>query len=347
MELVEKSMSHPDSPVCSICIANYNGRGVIDSTLHSVLAQDCEFPIEVIIHDDASTDDSVDFIRKNYPEVKLITSEVNVGFCVSNNRMVENSNGKYVLLLNNDAELFPDSLRRLYERACQQDRPGIIGLPQYNFFSRILIDRGSVFDPFLNATPNLDKDQEEVGMVIGACLWIPKFLWDSLGGFPEWFHTLGEDMFLCCLARLGGYSVSIIRRSGFFHRVGNSLGGGKVIAKQLSTSKKRRILSERNKSFVMAICYPAPMFQLLFTLHIALLFLEGILISLVKKDYHLFSSIYFSCITSLWKERTRLLHHRKIVQLSRKISIRRFFSVFLPTPYKLSMLVKFGIPEIK
>jgi GT2 family glycosyltransferase len=184
-------------------------------------------------------------------------------------------------------------------------------------------------------------------MVIGACLWIPRVLWEELGGFPEWFHTLGEDMFLCCLARLRGYPVKIIHTSGFNHRVGNSLGGGKVVINRLSTSKKRRIFSERNKSFVMALTYPTPFFQLIFPLHLVLLLIEGGLLCFVKKDLNLLRSIYIFSIKSLWQERKRLYHLRKNIQSSRYISAFRFFSPFTLIPYKLLMLIKYGVPEIK
>ena len=311
MEMAKEPIDPSDGPICSICIANYNGMGIIDSALQSVMAQDCDFPIEIIVHDDASTDGSVDFIRKNYPDVKLIASEVNAGFCVSNNRMVSKARGEYILLLNNDAVLLPNAISTLYKEARRQDIPGILGLPQYNFFTGKLIDRGILFDPFINTVPNLSTKITDVGMVIGACLWIPRALWEELGGFPEWFHTLGEDMFLCCLARLRGYPVRIIHTSGFKHRVGSSLGGGKIVTNRLSTSKKRRALSERNKSYVIALTYPAPFFQLIFPLHLALFLVEGVLLCFVKKDLNLFRSIYISCIRSLWHERKRLYHLRK------------------------------------
>ena len=328
MEMAKKPIDPSDGPICSICIANYNGIGIIDSSLQSVLTQDCDFSIEIIVHDDASTDGSVDFIRKNFPDVKLIDSKINVGFCVSNNRMVSNARGEYILLLNNDAMLFPNAISTLYEETQRQDTPGVLGLPQYNFFTGKLIDRGILFDPFVNTVPNLSTKRTDVGMVIGACLWIPRALWEELGGFPEWFHTLGEDMFLCCLARLRGYPVRVIHASGFKHRVGNSLGGGKVVADRLSTSKKRRIFSERNKSFVMTLTYPAPLFQLIFPIHIALLLAEGVLICLAKKNLDLFHSIYISCIKSLWHERFRLYRLRKSIQSSGCVSPSRFFLPF-------------------
>ena len=347
MEMAKTSIDPSDCPICSICIANYNGIGIIDSTLLSVMAQDCDFPIEIIVHDDASTDGSVDFIRENFPDVKLIASKINVGFCVSNNRMVSNARGEYILLLNNDAMLFPNAISTLYKEARRQNPPGIFGLPQYNFFTGKLIDRGILFDPFVNTVPNLSTKRTHVGMVIGACFWITRALWKELGGFPEWFHTLGEDIFLCCIARLRGYPVKIIHTSGFWHRIGDSLGGGKVVANRLSTSKKRRTFSERNKSFVMALTYPTPFFQLILLLHIVMLITEGVLLSFLKKDPNLLGSIYISSIRSLWHERKRMYHLRKTIQSSRRISISRFFSPFIPIPYKLLMLIKYGVPEIK
>ncbi|HEY8102185.1 MAG TPA: glycosyltransferase, partial [Burkholderiaceae bacterium] len=173
-------------PTVSVCIANYNGMSIIDACLRSVLNQDCDFPIEIIVHDDASTDESATHIRKYYPDAVLIESTQNVGFCISNNRMVNAANGKYILLLNNDAELFPDALRILREKAAAIQRPAILGLPQYDAANGTLIDIGSCFDPFLNPVPNRDPSRHNVGMVIGACLWVPRSLWEELGGFPDW-----------------------------------------------------------------------------------------------------------------------------------------------------------------
>ena len=101
------------SPVCSVCIANYNGAEIIGACIESIIAQTCDFPIEVIVHDDASTDDSVALIQRNFPFVRVIPSEKNVGFCISNNRMAGQARGEFILLLNNDAALAPDALATL------------------------------------------------------------------------------------------------------------------------------------------------------------------------------------------------------------------------------------------
>lgn len=213
-------------PAISICIANYNGLAVIDDCIRSVLGQQDAPEVEIIVHDDASTDGSGAYIRRTYPHVKYIGSPQNVGFCVANNRMVAQAGGEYILLLNNDAALLPDALATLYRSARTCGMHAILSLPQYDFESGALLDRGCRLDPFLNPVPNLDPSRKDVGMVLGACLWIPKALWEEMGGFPEWFGSVGEDLYLCCRARLAGYPVRVPARSGYLHRVGQSFGGG-------------------------------------------------------------------------------------------------------------------------
>ena len=334
-------------PVCSVLIANYNGAAVIRECIESVLAQDCSFDIEIIVHDDASTDGSVDFVRAHYPQATLIESASNVGFCIGNNRMAEAARGEYLLLLNNDATLLPDALRTLHEHARALATPAILGLPQYNAAGGELIDIGSRLDPFLNPIPNLRADGRAIGMVIGACLWLPRSLWSELGGFPEWFGSLAEDMHLCLLARLRGYPVQALPDSGFRHWVGASLGGGKVVVGRLSTKAARRALSERNKSYVMCLTYPAPFFQLLFPLHLMLLLLEGLALAAIKRQPRLLDTIYLACLRSLWRERVRLAAARRAIQSARICGRAAFFAPFDWVPHKLRLLFRHGVPEIR
>jgi GT2 family glycosyltransferase len=334
-------------PVCSVCIANYNGVALIDACILSVLAQDCDFAIEIIVHDDASTDGSVQAIRTRYPNVKVIESTENVGFCISNNRMVNAAQGDYILLLNNDAALFHDALRTLHETALRLKEAAILGLPQYDAGTEKLIDRGSRFDLFLNPVPNRDPARQDVGMVIGACLWLPRTLWNELGGFPDWFGSLAEDMLLCCLARLYGYRVIALPQSGFTHWVGKSLGGGKVTDNKLSTKATRRAASERNKNYVMTLVFPAPAFQLILSLHIILLLLEGCTLALIKRDIGILTSIYIASIKALWTRRAMLRVERKKIQARRRIGRQEFFLVFQWLPHKLELLFRHGIPKIQ
>lgn len=333
--------------ICSVCIANYNGADVIVPCIESVFGQDVDFPIEIIIHDDASTDSSVGIIRKHFPNITMIQSNENIGFSASNNRMAERAKGEYLLFLNNDAVLHRDALRILYLHSSTRDKPGILSLPQYNMQTRELIDMGMNLDMFMNPVPNRDRGIQNTAMVIGACTWIRKDLWDELGGFPEWFGNMAEDMYLCCVARLKGHPVTVLPSSGYDHWVGASFGGGKLIGNTMATTYRRRSLSERNKTFVMLLYYPSIIAVIIFPIHLLLLFLEGILLSLIKRETRPLKEIYLPCFTSLWRERKRLAGQRRVIQKGRRASLSSLLATHTFIPYKLSMLIRYGMPMIR
>lgn len=333
-------------PIISVCIANYNGMAFIDDCLRSVLEQEGDISLEILIHDDASSDGSAAYIRDRYPGARLIASDRNVGFCIANNRMAAEARGKYLLLLNNDAALYPDALQALSLEADRMGRPAILGLPQYDASSGERVDIGSLLDPFLNPVPNLNPGCNDVGMIVGACLWVPKELWDELGGFPEWFGSIGEDLYLCCRARLAGYAVRALAASGYRHWQGKSFGGNRVVENRLATTFRRRALSERNKCFVMVLTYPAPLLQLIFPVHLILLLVEGLVLSLLKKEWRVFRDIYGTCLHSLWRERENLFRFRRQVQAGRTISWWTFIDPFIWCPHKLRLLLRHGVPRI-
>ncbi|MCK9365956.1 MAG: glycosyltransferase [Metallibacterium scheffleri] len=339
---------NPDTqPRISVCIANYNGEGVLGDCLDSVLAQTTDERVEIIIHDDASTDASLQLLREHYPQALLIASEANVGFCIANNRMVTQARGEFVLLLNNDAALAPDALATLLHAAMQQRPQGILSLPQYDWTSGALVDRGCLLDPFYNPVPNTDPQRRDVAMVIGACLWLPRALWQELGGFPEWFESIGEDLYLCCHARLAGYPVQVTAASGYRHRQGASFGGNRAGASGLSTTYRRRRLSERNKTFAMMICTPGVALWLLLPLHLLMLTLEGIVLSLLRRDARLWHEVYAGVGRALWAQRKHLRAQRKDIQSARHATLRVYFSGFVLRLRKLDMLLRHGAPEIR
>lgn len=349
MALVEhrSALSRPLAPLCSVCIAHYRGPEMLAACLDSVLAQDCGFSYEVIVHDDASGDDSLDLLCHRYPQVDVLASAANVGFCVANNRMVAHARGEYVLLLNNDAALFPDALATLADAAAAQTPPGILTLPQYDWESAALVDRGCRLDPFYNPVPNLDPARREVAMAIGACLWIPRAAWQRLGGFPEWLESIGEDLYLCCAARLAGLPVTALDSSGYRHRQGHSFGGNKPREGRLVSSYRRRRLSERNKTFVLFVMTPTPLMWPLLALHLLLLALEGAALSLVRREARIGREIYGGVFVALAREWRRLWRLRVAVRRTRAVSALDFLRGFTPLPRKLAMLWQFGWPALR
>ena len=183
-------------------------------------------------------------------------------------------------------------------------------------------------------------------MVIGACLWIPKDLWDELEGFPEWFESIAEDMYLCCRARLAGYAVRALVTSGYLHWQGKSFGGNKVEGDRLATTFRRRALSERNKTFVMVMTCPTPVIQMLLPIHLMMLLLEGVVLSILKGQIAFLTVIYLPVLSALSKQHGVLRISRAEMQNKRHLDIADIFAVFDLPPYKLRMLVRHGLPRV-
>lgn len=337
----------PAKPLVSICIPNYNGANYIDQCITSVLSQELSEEIEIIVHDDASSDDSLTIIRSRFPQVEVLLSNTNVGFCVSNNRMVAHSRGTYILLLNNDAVLRPGSLKALLEYSATQSVQGILGLPQYTLYDGSLVDCGYEFDIFMNPIPVFAQGPVEVGTVTGACLWIPRKIWIEIGGFPPWFESVAEDIFLCHAARLLGYPVVVLAGPGFDHWIGRSLGGGKIVPEGLVSTARRRKLSERNKTWVMIICYPVLVLALVLPLHFILLAIEALALLATGTPLKTVRTIYSSLPLNLTKQLPATLSLRKRIQENRAISASAYLTRLRFLPWKFVMLIKYGMPKLK
>lgn len=334
-------------PKVSVCIANYNGISLIDDCLGSLMQQWGEVEVEILIHDDASTDGSVEHIRQHYPQIQLITSERNVGFCIANNRLAAAARGEYLLLLNNDALLFADGLQTLLAEAECLGQPAVLTLPQYDITTSNLVDRGCLLDPFYNPVPNLNPLRRDVAMVIGACFWIPRNLWEELGGFPEWFGSIAEDMYLCCRARWAGYPVQALPVSGYRHHQGASFGGNKPLGHHLNTTFRRRYLSERNKLQVMLIMSPGTRLTWLLPLHLLLCLLETLALCLLRASCDYGLKVQLPAWRDVWLARTQLRHKRRHLLQSRRATARDYGLAFTRFPRKLALLWKYGAPNIR
>ena len=331
---------------CSICIANFNGEAILDACLASVFSQGLGEDIEVIVHDDASADDSLSVLAR-YPAVQVLQSASNVGFCESNNRMVAAARGEFILLLNNDAALEPDALSALLRKSRDLGAPAVLTLPQRDWETGVLVDRGCLLDPFMNPVPNLDAQREHVAMVIGACLWMPRSLWNQLGGFPAWIGSIAEDMYVCCAARQLGYAVLCLPTPGYRHMQGKSFGGNRVDSGRLTTTYRRRQLSERNKSSLLVIFTPSPWLAPALTLHVATLTLEGLFLALFRRDRRLWRDVYHAALRHLWDQRTSLIALRRAQQTRRTLGARSYYAAFTWWPRKLVMLFRYGLPRLR
>ena len=338
-------MPEDSVPVISVCVANYNGENIISDCIESILRQENAPAFEILVHDDASTDNSLQVIER-YDSVRLIKSLDNVGFCVSNNRMAAQAQGDFILLLNNDAQLLEDALATLFEESQRHAHKAVLGLPQYSFETRELVDCGLKLDIFGSSVPIRQPTDDDIAMVIGACIWCPAELWNRIGGFPEWFETNAEDVYLCCYARLLGYRIYVPDQSGFLHMIGHSLGGGKSEDNRLKISARRRYFSERNRLFVQWLFYPAWLVPLTGVINLAVLVVEAAALSIFNRKASLISDIYIKSQVDAFSKIKTVTHARRVAMQSREISFSTFFKKFTLVPQKLRLLFSDGMPRI-
>jgi GT2 family glycosyltransferase len=223
----------------SILIVNYNGRRFLQDCLESVQKY-VRCAHEVIIVDNASSDDSVAFIRAHFPGVKLIASEVNTGFTGGNNLAAEAASGDLLLLLNNDTVILSD-IQPAVERfrspglgivgvhLCYADRRNQPSAGYEHTPLRLLLSwlglSGLRFLPSLFRRVETDlgfyqRDQHGVAWVSGAFLLTPRALWQRLGGLDERYFMYVEDVDYCQRVRAEGYAIDYVAGVDVLHYEG-------------------------------------------------------------------------------------------------------------------------------
>lgn len=262
----------------AIVILNYNGRKHLEQFLPSVVKYSS--PYQIIIADNASTDDSVQFLQTVYPEIKLIINKKNEGFAGGYNTALKQIQAKYFLLLNSDVEVSPnwvEPLLKLMENnkqiaACQ---PKIRSFLQKEYFEYAgagggMIDylgypfcRGRVFDTCEHDTGQYD-DSREVFWATGACILVRADIFTQLGGFDADFFAHMEEIDLCWRMKNAGYQIHYCAESTVFH-----LGGGTLN----KSNPFKTYLNYRNGLALLAKNLPS---NKLFTIIFSRLVLDGV-----------------------------------------------------------------------
>src|SRR5262249_10506204 len=117
-----------DGPLdVSVCIANWNCRELLRRCLVSLLDQPQGIRLEAIVVDNASTDGAADLVEQEFPEVILVRNDTNRGFSRANNQAAARARGRYLFFLNNDTQVPPGAVGRLYAFALDHPEAGLIG----------------------------------------------------------------------------------------------------------------------------------------------------------------------------------------------------------------------------
>ena len=223
-------------PVASIIILNYNGKRFLDGCFSSLSRID--YPkscYEVIIVDNGSVDGSVEYVKKNFPWVKIVVLERNYGFGEGNNRGVRFARGQYIVFLNNDTRVTKDWLSRLVQASAKHSAPICASKTLFMDGDEIVEYGGGKFT--INGRGYSialgKKDWEEngcfyTGYPCAASMLIKKDTFLKLGGFDEDYFACLDDTDLGWRAWLYGYSVLYCPASIVYHVAGGTAGRGRI-----------------------------------------------------------------------------------------------------------------------
>jgi GT2 family glycosyltransferase len=242
----------------SVVIINYNGRKYLELFLPSILASTYS-NMELIIADNASTDDSLDFLRKNYPLIRVIELKRNHGYAGGYNEALKEVQSDYYVLLNSDVEVTPGWIEPVIELmekdknigACQ---PKILSYTQKDQFEYSggaggWIDclgypfaRGRIFDICEKDTGQYD-DTEQIFWASGAALFVRAELFHQAKGLDTYFFAHMEEIDFCWRLQLLGYSIYACPASVIFHIGGGTLPKG---------NERKVFLNFRNNMIMLA-----------------------------------------------------------------------------------------------
>lgn len=212
---------------------------------------------EIIIADNASTDDSAGWVRTNHPDCRIVTFPRNYGYCGGNNRAVDHANGEILLFLNNDVEVQPDWLQHIdkvfEDPAVAAAQPKILSYKDREKFEYAgaaggFLDkmgypfcRGRVFDTVEADTGQYD-DPVPLFWASGAALAIRKDIFLELDRFDEDFKFHMEEIDLCWRLLNRGYTIGFAPKSRVYH-----LGGGSLPM----DSSRKTFFNFRNSLFML------------------------------------------------------------------------------------------------
>ncbi|MDM9631648.1 glycosyltransferase family 2 protein [Robiginitalea aurantiaca] len=224
-------------PSVAIVILNWNGKALLERFLPSVVTYSGE--AQIVVADNASTDDSVSFVNQKYPEIQVVVNEENYGFAGGYNKALEHVDADLYCLLNSDVEVTPGWLEPIF--SLFQKRPDI-GIVQpkikdlnkpthfeYAGAAGGFLDlfgypfcRGRIFQT-LEADNGQYNDTREIFWATGACMFIKRELFRELGGFDPDYFAHQEEVDLCWRAHNQGYQVLYAGASEVFHMGGSTL----------------------------------------------------------------------------------------------------------------------------
>lgn len=220
----------------AIAILNWNGKHYLEQFLPTLIAS-CPGYAEVVIIDNASTDDSLAFLSEHYPQLRLIVNDQNYGFAKGYNVGLRQIEAEYYCLLNSDIEVTPSWIEPVMDQMDADDQiaavqPKLLSYHQRNQFEYAgaaggFIDkygypfcRGRFFDVLEEDKGQYDTEKQ-IFWASGAALFVRSKLYHQLGGLDDDFFAHMEEIDFCWRINNAGYKIMFNPQSVIYH-----IGGG-------------------------------------------------------------------------------------------------------------------------
>jgi GT2 family glycosyltransferase len=244
-------------PLVSVIIVNWNGKIYLGECLKSLRNQTFLY-FEVIVVDNGSTDGSLEYIQSHFPGFgRILRNQENVGFARGNNQGIRMAQGKYVVLLNNDAQAESNWLEELVKVAEEDQQVGMLASKIYLQGSARMIDNVGhlIYRDGLNrGRGRLEVDQgqfdekEEVLFPSGCAALYRREMLEEIGFFDEDFFAYGDDTDIGLKGRLAGWKCLYVPSAIVYHRYSQSSG---------SYSPLKAFYVERNRVWIAVKYFPA------------------------------------------------------------------------------------------
>ncbi len=257
----------------AVVILNWNGRLLLERFLPSVVTYSNFDNVEIVVADNGSTDDSVEFLKKEFPDVKLLLLDKNYGFAGGYNKALQQVDSNFYILLNSDVEVTEQWISPLL--TCMQQENNIAAVmpkirdyyKRQNFeyagaaggfidYMGIPYCRGRIFNSREEDKGQYDKEMN-VHWTSGAAMMIRAEIFHRMGGFDDSYFAHMEEIDLCWRMGNIGYQMKCVPKAVVYH------AGGATLAYQ---NAGKVFLNMRNSLSTIFKNHPRPLIPMLFRL---------------------------------------------------------------------------------
>ena len=339
-------------PLVSIIVLNRNGSKFLKECFASL--QKINYANrELIMVDNASTDESIEFMKNNFPKVKLLKNSKNLGFALANNLAADTAKGRYLFFLNNDTKVKFDFLDFLVSAAEADKAVGICACKILTFEGKEEAEINYTCEDQSVGCTGRSCDvygwqgwEGPVFFAEGSALFIRKEIFDKLGGFDEKHFIFLEDLDLAWRVQLLGYKVKAVPQSVIFHFAGGTVAGGRGRKDAFVSNIKRRYLGEKNQMRNILKNYGAITLMKILPRYLILNICE-MSYFLIKGKFKVFWQAYIKAHIWNMLNFSNTLRERKKIQAMRVVSDCAIQKNMLKKCAKFDTFRRIGAPQFK